>query len=94
MFIHSLVSYFLFQGVLLIAVRRPFDLGDRIVITKADDIDSPGTGASWFVEGNVLIRIKFSRTSFFISFASLFRRHITVLYDIALCENERAVHGE
>jgi len=47
---------FLLQGVLLIAVRRPFDLGDRVVITRAEEVDSPGAGASWFVEGNISIQ--------------------------------------
>jgi hypothetical protein len=38
------------EGVLLIAARRPYDLGDRIVITSAETVDNPGSGSSWFVE--------------------------------------------
>jgi small-conductance mechanosensitive channel len=38
------------EGVLLIAARRPYDLGDRIIITGAETVDNPGSGSSWFVE--------------------------------------------
>ena len=39
------------EGVLLIAVRRPFDLGDRVIIGAAAEVDCPSPVLSWFVEG-------------------------------------------
>ena len=30
---------------------RPFDLGDRIIITGSETTENPGTASSWFVEG-------------------------------------------
>lgn len=38
------------EGVLLIAVRRPYDLGDRILIVSAENGINQGVGLSWFVE--------------------------------------------
>ncbi|KAL7569467.1 hypothetical protein ACA910_009701 [Epithemia clementina (nom. ined.)] len=38
------------EGVLLIAARRPYDLGDRIVISDSNSITNPGVAESWFVE--------------------------------------------
>jgi small-conductance mechanosensitive channel len=38
------------EGILLIAVRRPFDLGDRIVLSTASGQENPGVANSWFVE--------------------------------------------
>ncbi|KAL7573195.1 hypothetical protein ACA910_018852 [Epithemia clementina (nom. ined.)] len=38
------------QGVLLIAARRPYDLGDRIFITGSNSLENPGVAHSWFVE--------------------------------------------
>ena len=38
------------EGVLLIAVRRPFDLGDRIIISSCDEVETTRAGLSWFVE--------------------------------------------
>lgn len=38
------------EGLLLIAVRRPFDLGDRIILTGPEFVENPGIPASWFVE--------------------------------------------
>ena len=35
------------EGVLLIAVRRPFDLGDRIIISDATKVDTTRAGLSW-----------------------------------------------
>ena len=35
----------------MIAVRRPYDLGDRIVMSSADSLVNPGPSESWFVEG-------------------------------------------
>jgi hypothetical protein len=32
-------------------VRRPYDLGDRIVLSSADGLVNPGVAKSWFVEG-------------------------------------------
>jgi len=37
--------------MLLISVRRPYDLGDRIVLSSSDGAVNPGVGCSWFVEG-------------------------------------------
>lgn len=39
------------EGVLLIAVRRPFDLGDRVIIGGAAEADCPSPSLSWYVEG-------------------------------------------
>lgn len=40
------------EGVLLIAVGRPFDLGDRIFMMNPSEINNdPGIMVSWFVEG-------------------------------------------
>jgi small-conductance mechanosensitive channel len=39
------------KGILLIAFRRPFDIGDRIIITQPAQDESEGTSKSWFVEG-------------------------------------------
>jgi len=38
------------EGVLLIAVRRPYDLGDRVLIVNAENAVNQGVGLSWFVE--------------------------------------------
>ncbi|KAL7571640.1 hypothetical protein ACA910_011176 [Epithemia clementina (nom. ined.)] len=38
------------EGVLLIAARRPYDLGDRIIITDSNSLTNPGVAESWFVE--------------------------------------------
>jgi hypothetical protein len=38
------------EGALLIVLRRPFDLGDRIFITEAESSENPDHGAGWFVE--------------------------------------------
>jgi small-conductance mechanosensitive channel len=38
------------EGVLLIALRRPYDLGDRILIVHADTGENQGVTYSWFVE--------------------------------------------
>eukprot|EP00978_Attheya_sp_CCMP212_P004543 scaffold9911_cov48-Attheya_sp.AAC.2 len=40
----------LIEGILLIAVRRPFDLGDRIMFIQAESIVPHTTSTSWFVE--------------------------------------------
>jgi hypothetical protein len=55
----------LVEGVLLIAVSRPFDLGDRVIINGSDSVDHPGFGASWFVEDiNVFSTVlRFARTN-------------------------------
>ena len=40
------------EGLLLIAVRRPYDLGDRIFMMDPSEIkNDPGLFMSWFVEG-------------------------------------------
>jgi hypothetical protein len=38
------------QGILLIAARRPYDLGDRIVINNSEDVTNNGVAFSWVVE--------------------------------------------
>lgn len=41
------------EGCIMIAIRRPFDLGDRIAIADASALPQdgdPGYGATWFVE--------------------------------------------
>jgi small-conductance mechanosensitive channel len=38
------------EGVLLIALRRPYDLGDRILIVHAETGENQGVNFSWFVE--------------------------------------------
>jgi len=42
----------LIEGILLIAVRRPFDLGDRISLSPADAVNNPDGSLqqTWFVE--------------------------------------------
>ncbi|KAL3923937.1 MAG: hypothetical protein SGARI_006123 [Bacillariaceae sp.] len=39
-----------FEGMLLVAARRPFDLGDRIYMTEPSLINSDGLWFCWFVE--------------------------------------------
>lgn len=39
------------QGVLLIAVRRPYDIGDRIIANQPHMGTSPGLQNSWVVQG-------------------------------------------
>jgi hypothetical protein len=53
------------EGVLLIAVRRPFEPGDRIIISKPEEADSPGSSASWFVEDISLFytTLRFAKTN-------------------------------
>ena len=41
------------KGIMLIAVRRPFDLGDRILINSTESPDTPGAPMGWFVEGMI-----------------------------------------
>uniref|UniRef100_A0A6T7I8N1 Mechanosensitive ion channel MscS domain-containing protein n=1 Tax=Attheya septentrionalis TaxID=420275 RepID=A0A6T7I8N1_9STRA len=40
-----------FEGILLIFVRRPYDIGDRIALSDVNKDTSPGGSATWFVEG-------------------------------------------
>lgn len=53
------------EGVLLIAVRRPFDLGDRILLCGPEGNDTPGANSSWFVEDIRLFSttIRYARTN-------------------------------
>mmetsp|Transcript_2475 Transcript_2475/g.3328 ORF Transcript_2475/g.3328 Transcript_2475/m.3328 type:complete len:853 (-) Transcript_2475:193-2751(-) len=44
----------LIEGILLIAVRRPYDLGDRLIITHAEFVGKVAPGDSWFVENVTL----------------------------------------
>lgn len=37
------------EGMMLIAVRRPFDIGDRITISRAENLAVPGPGDAWLV---------------------------------------------
>lgn len=54
------------EGILLIAIRRPFDLGDRIILAGAESqhID-PGAPSSWFVEDISLFSttLRFAKTN-------------------------------
>lgn len=49
----------------MIAVRRPFDLGDRIVIINADSNEKPSPTESYFVEDITLLKttIRYARTN-------------------------------
>lgn len=38
------------EGILLIAIRRPYDLGDRISFCPADAVNIPDGSSTWFVE--------------------------------------------
>lgn len=40
--------------MLLVAARRPFDLGDRIYMTEPSLIITDGLWYSWFIEGMLL----------------------------------------
>ena len=46
----EVTQYNLLQGVLLIAVRRPFDLGDRILVSPPDNVNNYGYKYTWIVE--------------------------------------------
>lgn len=54
------------QGIILIAVTRPFDLGDRIFLTSAGEIEKGLENAQngWFVEDITLssTKLRFART--------------------------------
>jgi small-conductance mechanosensitive channel len=39
------------EGILLIVARRPYDIGDRIVITDSAGVKTPEMSMSWIVEG-------------------------------------------
>uniref|UniRef100_A0A7S4I0R0 Mechanosensitive ion channel MscS domain-containing protein n=1 Tax=Odontella aurita TaxID=265563 RepID=A0A7S4I0R0_9STRA len=43
-----------FEGVLLILVRRPYDIGDRVAISNPQNDTSSNGSAAWFVEGTTL----------------------------------------
>jgi hypothetical protein len=46
-----------FEGLLLILVRRPYDIGDRIAVSNVN-VDTSMTGsASWYVRDVTLVRI-------------------------------------
>jgi hypothetical protein len=46
-----------FEGLLLILVRRPYDIGDRIAVSNVN-VDTSMTGSvSWFVRDVTLVRI-------------------------------------
>jgi len=49
------------EGILLIAVRRPFDLGDRILINSTESTDSAGGPMGWFVEGTLEFYVAVSK---------------------------------
>ena len=40
-----------FEGLLLIFVRRPYDIGDKIGISPVDNVSNPDGSSAWFVEG-------------------------------------------
>jgi small-conductance mechanosensitive channel len=49
-FLFSTAASLYFQGVLLVLVRQPYDIGDRIALSKPEnDTDKDGS-TSWFVE--------------------------------------------
>ncbi|KAL3917070.1 MAG: hypothetical protein SGILL_004884, partial [Bacillariaceae sp.] len=49
-FSFALIASKWFEGMLLVAARRPFDLGDRIYMTDPSLINSDGLWYCWFVE--------------------------------------------
>lgn len=53
------------EGMLLIAVRRPYDLGDRIIVTGAEYVENPGSSQTWFVEDITLFHtvLRYARTN-------------------------------
>ena len=53
------------EGILLIAVRRPFDLGDRILLCSPEGSDTPGASSSSFVEDISLFSttIRYAKTN-------------------------------
>ena len=53
------------EGILLIAVRRPFDLGDRILLCSPEGNETPGATSSWFVEDISLFSttIRYAKTN-------------------------------
>jgi small-conductance mechanosensitive channel len=55
-----------FEGVLMVLVRRPFDIGDRIAIQDPTDEPSNGGAPGWIVkDGMLLVFLKtFLRTLF------------------------------
>ena len=62
---HSRIIFHLFQGLLFILVRHPYDIGDRIHVSPVDQ-DTNGNGSStWFVEnaGLFTTTIRFATTN-------------------------------
>ena len=40
-----------FEGLLLIFVRRPYDIGNKIAVSPVDEVSNPDGSSAWFVEG-------------------------------------------
>ena len=54
-----------FQGVLLVTVRKPFDIGDRIHISRPENDTAPDGSMAWFVENITLYAttVRFAATN-------------------------------
>jgi small-conductance mechanosensitive channel len=61
-FMISSASSKAFEGILLILLRRPFDIGDRIHVSDVNSDTSAGGSASWFVQDVVCIHGKTEAT--------------------------------
>jgi hypothetical protein len=48
-----------FEGLLLILVRRPYDIGDRIAVSNVNVDTNTSGSTSWFVRDVTLVRIIF-----------------------------------
>jgi len=42
-----------FEGILMILIRRPYDIGDRIHIMEVDQDTNPSGSSGWLVEGKL-----------------------------------------
>lgn len=49
-FCYSPASSKYFEGILLIFVRRPYDIGDKVALSDPDSDTSAGGSSTWFVE--------------------------------------------
>lgn len=59
------ISFFYPKGLLLIATRRPYDLGDRIMIVGSETQDKPLPNESFFVEDITLLTttVRYAKTN-------------------------------
>uniref|UniRef100_A0A6U5LXY5 Mechanosensitive ion channel MscS domain-containing protein n=1 Tax=Corethron hystrix TaxID=216773 RepID=A0A6U5LXY5_9STRA len=56
----------IFEGILMVAIRRPYNLGDRIAISQTADTEASSDGSStWFVEDITLFytKIRYATTN-------------------------------